>query len=221
VFRRVQLIGRGRVGSAVAARLAERGVALVDDGPELVVCCVPDGAIAAVARELEPGPWVAHVSGATRLTALAPHERRFSVHPLQTFVRRRGAEQLDGAWAAVSGETREAVEHGFALARTLGLTPFVLEDSQRPLYHAGAALASAYLVTLHRAASTLFARAGAPPEALLPLLERTMANGFEPTGPATRGDWPTVEAHLEAIREEAPELEELYRALAEAEAAAV
>jgi predicted short-subunit dehydrogenase-like oxidoreductase (DUF2520 family) len=48
-----------------------------------------------------------------------------------------------------------------------------------------------------------------------------MENGFEPTGPAVRGDWATIDAHLEAIRQAAPELEELYRALAGAERAAV
>ena len=53
-------------------------------------------------RRSTQGPWVAHVSGATPLSALDPHRRRFSVHPLQTFTRARGPEQLDGAWAAVT-----------------------------------------------------------------------------------------------------------------------
>ena len=34
-----------------------------------------------------------------------------------------------------------------------------------------------------------------------------------------RGDWETVEAHLAAIRERRPQLEPLYRALADATAA--
>src|SRR6188508_1464386 len=95
----VNVIGRGRVGSAVAARLLERGVELRADDAELVLLCVPDRAIAEVAAGIEPGPWVAHVSGATPLAALGPHKRRFSVHPLQTFTLARGPEQLDGAWA--------------------------------------------------------------------------------------------------------------------------
>ena len=47
---------------------------------------------------------------------------------------------------------------------------------------------------------------------------RTVENGFELTGPIQRGDWETVERHLEAIRAERPELENLYRALADATA---
>ena len=212
----VNVIGRGRVGSALSARLRERGVELRDGGAELVLLCVPDRAIAEVAAGIEPGPWVVHVSGATPLAALDPHERQFGLHPLQTFTHARGPEQLDGAWAAVSAESDEAFEQGFRLAETLGLNPFELAEEARPLYHAGAAVASNYLVTLHRVAADLFRAAGAPPEALVPLMRRTIDNGFELTGPIERGDWETVEAHRRAIHDEAPELEPMYVALAEA-----
>jgi predicted short-subunit dehydrogenase-like oxidoreductase (DUF2520 family) len=216
---RIHVIGSGRVGSAVAARLSERGIAVrvgrtVEDEPQLVLLCVPDTAIADVARGLTPGPLVAHVSGATPLAALDPHARRFSVHPLQTFTRSRGPEQLDGAWGAVTAETDETRAAGLWLAETLGLRPFELADSARTLYHAGAVFMSNYIVTLHRAATLLFESAGAPPEALEPLLLRTIENDFELTGPIARGDWATVEAHRAAIREARPELEHLYETLA-------
>jgi predicted short-subunit dehydrogenase-like oxidoreductase (DUF2520 family) len=215
----VKVVGAsGRVGSAVSARLRERGLRLEEDDAELVLLCVPDGAISEVARGIAPGPWVAHTSGATRIGALDPHVRRFGLHPLQTFTKRRGPEQLDGAHAAVTAETAEAREVGFELARTLGLEPFALDDAARPLYHAGAAIASNYLVTLHRVASELFEAAGAPPEALVPLMRRTIDNGFELTGPIERGDWETVERHREAIRATRPDLEPLYDVLAEATA---
>jgi predicted short-subunit dehydrogenase-like oxidoreductase (DUF2520 family) len=221
---RIHVIGTGRVGSAVAARLSERGVAVragrvVEGDPELVLLCVPDAAIADVARglnqqSLAPGALVAHCSGATSLSALDPHTRRFSVHPLQTFTRGRGPEQLDGAWAAVTAETDETRAAGLWLAETLGLQPFELADSARTLYHAGAVFASNYLVTLHRAAALLFEGVGAPPEALLPLMQRTIENDFELTGPISRGDWTTVEAHRAAIHAAHPELEHLYETLA-------
>ena len=214
MIERIHVIGSGRVGSAVAARLRERGVAVGGDDPQLVLLCVPDSAIADTARGLIPGPWVAHVSGATPLAALEPHAQRFSVHPLQTFTRRRGPEQLDGVWAAVTAETNEARAAGFELAELLGLHPFELADSARTLYHAGAVFVSNYLVTLHRAASLLLESADAPPEALEPLMRQTIENHFELTGPISRGDWDTVEAHRVAIHDAHPELDDLYETLA-------
>ena len=215
-FTRVQVVGRGRVGGAIAARLSAHG-ALVDDGkPDLVLLCVPDTAIAAVAGAIAPGPWLAHVSGATPLAALAPHTRRFSVHPLQTFTRARGAEQMDGAWAAITGETDDARAAGRHLAGLLALRGFDLRDEDRAIYHAGAAIASNFLVTLHRAAVRAVSAAGAPPDALLPLMRRTIDNGFDLTGPIARGDHATIEAHLAAIKREMPDLEPMYRALAAA-----
>src|ERR1043166_2598837 len=212
----VNVIGRGRVGSAVAARLEERGIPVAERDAELTLLCVPDTAIRDVAQGLSLGHgWIGHVSGATPLSALDPHERRFSLHPLQTFTRARGPEQLDGAWAAVTAETDEARKAGFELATVLGLQPFELADDARPLYHAGAAIASNYLVTLHRVASELFAAAGAPPEAPAALMRRGIENGFELTGPIERGDWDTVESHRAAIREVRADLEPLYAGLAE------
>jgi predicted short-subunit dehydrogenase-like oxidoreductase (DUF2520 family) len=214
MFESVNVIGRGRVGSALAARLRERGVELREDDPELVIVCVPDAAIRGVAARLPQGrSWIAHTSGATPLDALDPHERRFGVHPLQTFSRARGAEQLDGAFAAVTAESGEACRRGFELARALGLQPFALADEARALYHAGAAVASNYLVTLHRVAAELFRAAGAPPEALVPLMRRTIENDFKLTGPIERGDRETIELHRRAIRTFRPELAALYDAL--------
>jgi predicted short-subunit dehydrogenase-like oxidoreductase (DUF2520 family) len=201
------------VGSAVSARLRERGVVVTADDPDLVLLCVPDTAISDVSRCLAPGrAWIGHVSGATPLAALEPHERRFSLHPLQTFDRSGNPSQLDGAWAAVSGETEEALAVARELAELLGLRPFELADEDRTLYHAGAVFASNYLVTLQRAA----VRLGVPAEGVVPLMTRTIENGFDLTGPIARGDWATVEAHKDAIRDAHPELENLYETLAEA-----
>ena len=213
MFDEITVIGAGRAGTAIAARLRERGIAVRDDA-ELHLLCVPDRAIAEVARSIEPGPWVAHVSGGTPLAALDPHGRRFSVHPLQTLTKLRGPEQLDGAFAGVTAETDAALDRATWLAATLGLQPFVLADDKRAVYHAGAAIASNFLVTLYRIASSLTAEAGAPHDAVVPLMTRTIENGFELTGPIARGDWETVERHREALRDTG--FAQLYDVLAEA-----
>lgn len=221
VFDAIHIIGTGRAGGAIRARLRQRRLRVTDGrdpdpSAELVLLAVPDSVIAEVAAGVPIGPWVAHVSGATRLRQLEPHERRFSVHPLQTLTRERGAEQLDGAWAAISGEKEGALVRARWLAETLGLRPFEVADADRALYHAAAVLGGNSVVTLHRVATRLLAEVGAPAEAIVPLMARTIENGFDLTGPIARGDWTTVEEHLQALEERAPDLVPLYTALVEA-----
>lgn len=219
----VCVVGAGRVGSAVSARLARRAQAvwttgrdLVCDGADLVLVCVPDREIAEVARRVTPGPWVAHVSGAATLEALEPHRRRFSLHPLQTFQPGLGEAQLDGAHAAVTADTEEGLAVALALADLLGVRAFELDDGDRATYHAAATMAATFLVTLHDAAGALMEEARAPVEALVPLMRRTIDNGFAATGPFVRGDRETVESHVRAIGARRPELLPLYHALAAA-----
>ena len=221
MFERVHIVGTGRAGGAIRQRLIQRGLRVTDGrepdaAAELVLLSVPDHVIGEVAQRVGIGPWVGHVSGATRLQALDPHRRRFSVHPLQTLTRDRGADQLDGAWAAISAETEDALDRARWLAQTLGTRPFEVADADRALYHAAAVIGGNYLVTLHEVAGRLLDEVGAPREAIVPLMTRTIENGFDLTGPIARGDWATIDAHLAALEERAPELVPLYRALAEA-----
>jgi predicted short-subunit dehydrogenase-like oxidoreductase (DUF2520 family) len=205
VFKSACVVGAGRVGKALAARLGERiptrsttrelDVADVD----LVVLCVPDDEIRSVAEAVPRGAWIAHTSGSTSVEELRGHESRFTLHPLQTFVQEGGPEQLDGAWAGISGESPEALEAARALAELLGLEAFELADDSRPLYHAAAMMASTFVVTLHDVAGELMTAAGGPPEALLPLTRRTVENGFQHTGPLVRGDTQTVKRDGDAI----------------------
>jgi predicted short-subunit dehydrogenase-like oxidoreductase (DUF2520 family) len=216
MFTRIQVVGHGRLGSAVNARLAERGLIASGPNPDLVILCVPDRAIHTVAQSIPTGPWIAHMSGAVPLSALLPHPQRFGLHPLQTFKLGAGPAQFDGASGAVTGESDGARKRGRWLAACLNLRPFDLAEDKRVLYHAGATMASNFLVTLYRASKHLVEAAGAPAEGLVPLIRRTIDNGFELTGPISRGDWATVERHREAIRGSRPELEALYDVLAEA-----
>src|SRR5262249_57983616 len=110
------------------------------------------------------------------------HERRLSLHPLQTFDRSGNPAQLDGAWAAASGETGDALAVARELAELLGLRPFELADEDRTLYHAGAVFASNYLVTLQRAA----VRLGVPAEGLAPLMPGTIDHSLHLTAPVAR-----------------------------------
>jgi len=217
------VIGAGRVGRTVAARLGAPVVGR-DHEPDLSGCrllliATPDEAIRAACEALAPhldaSAAVVHFSGATSIHALdAAPGPTACVHPLQTVWPERGPDQLEGAYAAVTGDQ----ELGGRLARELGMTPFALEDEAKPVYHAASAFASNYLVTLTQVAIGLMERAGLDRElarrALRPLQERTLeVADRQPTGPIARGDAATIGAHLDAI---GPDLEPLYRALGRA-----
>jgi predicted short-subunit dehydrogenase-like oxidoreductase (DUF2520 family) len=219
----IVVIGAGRVGTVVAARLGARlvkhGEPAELDGCTLLAIATPDAAIAGVCRELaprlDPAAGVVHFAGGTSIAALdAAAGPRACVHPLQTVWPDRGPDQLEGAHAAVTGDW----ELGAGFAGRLGMTPFPLADEAKPVYHAASVIASNYLVTLTHAAVSLLGRAGIRRDealaALRPLQHRTVdVAGLPPTGPIARGDAATVEAHLQAV---GPQLEPLYRALGRA-----
>ena len=224
---RLAVIGRGRLGSAVAAALTGAGYEVSGPlgrgadaaGADAVLLCVPDGEIASAAERIAPGTLVGHCSGATGLDPLAPHEA-FSLHPLMT-VTGDGA-RFTGAGAAIAGSTPRALGLATGLARALGMRPVEIADEDRAAYHAAASIASNFLITLEAAAERVASCAGVQRDLLVPLVRASVENwatlGAEDalTGPVARGDQRTVEAQRVAIAERAPELLSLFDALVDA-----
>jgi predicted short-subunit dehydrogenase-like oxidoreductase (DUF2520 family) len=92
-----------------------------------------------------------------------------------------------------------------------------------PLSSAAVALASNFLVTLESAAERVAASAGVDRAELVPLVRATVENWAKAgpaalTGPIARGDHATVRRHRAALAERAPELVDLFDALAVATA---
>lgn len=218
----IAVVGRGRLGCAIGAAL---GIEPLGRGAtpsaSCVLLCVPDGEIASAARAVAPGPLVGHCSGATSLQPLeaAGHEA-FSVHPLMTVPAGAGAGALRGAGAAVAGSSSRALDVARALAGRLGMRAVDVADADRAAYHAAAAIASNFLVTLEGAAERVAATAGVERSLLVPLVRASVENwaalgaADALTGPIARGDEETVSRHLEALSERAPDLVGLYEALA-------
>jgi predicted short-subunit dehydrogenase-like oxidoreductase (DUF2520 family) len=198
----------------------------VAEASDLVFLAVPDDRISAVAGAIR---WRAdmaavHCSGAAGLEALVPAVQQGAAaggfHPLQTFS--GGEAPLAGVTIAVeaSGGLLETLD---AMARALGCCPIHLPSGAKPLYHASAAFASNYVVTLLAQAARLWRPLGFSEAdalaALLPLVKTAVANvernGTRQalTGPIARGDSGTVERHLRALQANAPDLIDLYREL--------
>jgi predicted short-subunit dehydrogenase-like oxidoreductase (DUF2520 family) len=224
---RCAVVGRGRLGIALAPELARSGHEVVGPlgrgadatGCQVALLCVPDGEISAAAAAVASGPVVGHCSGALALDVLGRRDG-FSMHPLMT-VTAQGA-QLRGAGCAVAGSSPRTVELAESLARDLGMRPVHLDDDHRAAYHAAASIASNYLVTLEAAAERLAATAGVERAHLVALVRATVDNwaALGPTraltGPLARGDEETVARQRAAVVERAPELLTLFDALADA-----
>jgi predicted short-subunit dehydrogenase-like oxidoreductase (DUF2520 family) len=223
----VAVVGRGRLGTALARALREAGYDVAGPlgrgaeitGAQAVLLCVPDGEIAAAAAAIPAGAPVGHCSGATGLDALGRHEA-FSLHPLMT-VTARGA-QFAGAGAAIAGTTPHALKLATTLADALGMRAVRISDGDRAAYHAAASIASNFLITLEAAAERLATSAGADRALLVPLVRATVENwatlGPERalTGPVARGDELTVAHQRLAIGERAADLLPLFDALVDA-----
>ncbi len=225
----VCVVGRGRVGSTLAAALTDAGVPVVPDrSADLVILAVPDDALASVATRLDvhPGQVVAHTSGAHGVGILAPAVARgarpLALHPAMTFT--GGPEDLARLRKGIPfGVTAPPDVRPLAedLVHLLGGTPEWIADEHRTLYHAALAHGANHLVTLVNEAVDRLRDAGvAQPERVLdPLLHAALDNALRLgdaalTGPVSRGDADTVAAHLAALAGAAPDSVPAYRALA-------
>jgi len=221
------IVGRGRLGTALAAALADAGLRVAGPlgrgadgaGADAVLLCVPDGEIAAAAAHIRPGTLVGHCSGALGLDVLGEREA-FGLHPLMT-VTAAGAE-FAGAGCAVAGSTPAALAAAHALARCLGMRAVEIADQDRAAYHAAASVASNFLVTLEAAAEHLAATTGTGRDLLAPLVRATVENWAVQgatgaiTGPIARGDEATVLRQRDAVAARAPDLLPVFDALADA-----
>jgi predicted short-subunit dehydrogenase-like oxidoreductase (DUF2520 family) len=224
VRERLAIVGRGRLGNALADALHDGVYELLGPfgrgydgaGADLVLLCVPDEAIEVAASAIAPGPLVGHCSGATGLAPLAAHEC-FSLHPLMT-VTSEGAS-FAGAGAAIAGSTHRALGIAATLAESLGMNAVAVDEHDRVAYHAAASIASNFLITLEAAAERLAASAGVDRELLVALVRATVENwaalGAERalTGPVARGDERTVARQRAAVADRDPELLALFDSL--------
>lgn len=223
---RVRIVGPGRAGGALGLALGRGGwdvepaLGRDDDlrgaahGVDLLVVATPDPSIAEVAARIgsEPTTVIAHLAGSLGLEVLAGHRRPAALHPLVALPDpETGAQRLAaGAWFAVAGDP--LVEQVVA---DLGGHAFTVADEDRARYHAAAVIASNHLVALLGQVERV-APPGVPLEAFLALVRGTVDNvgalgaAAALTGPVARGDWATVQRHLDALP---PEERPAYEAM--------
>ncbi len=208
-------------------------------GADIVFITTPDRAIQDVCGEiargggLKAGALVVHMSGAHSLDLLDDAKEagayRAVIHPLQSVPSmEQGVRNLPGSYFRIEADPG-ALQTAKDLVKALGgielaMPKWIPDKHSAALYHAGAVAVSNYFVALIDYGLKFYEALGADRQealkAALPLIKGTLGNietlGIPAalTGPIVRGDVDTVRGHLEAVRERAPELLDLYRALA-------
>jgi predicted short-subunit dehydrogenase-like oxidoreductase (DUF2520 family) len=211
---KISIVGAGRAGTSFAAALSEVGhdTQLIHHDElervgqsEVVLLCVPDDAIAEVSEAMEPrdSRVVVHVAGSRGLSEVASHPRAGYMHPLAMLsTTELGTRRLQGATFSIGGDdvTAELVE-------SLKGRAIRLSDDQRVNYHATASVAANHLVALMGHVEVLAQSAGLSLRDFVPLIDQALddavAMGAQRalTGPASRADMKTIDAHLAAIPE--------------------
>jgi predicted short-subunit dehydrogenase-like oxidoreductase (DUF2520 family) len=234
----VLVIGRGRLGTALARALGARTtpgrrIAKVA-WPEarVIVIAVPDAEIErvaiAIAPRLAPRAVVLHVAGSRDPSALAACARRGAstgvMHPLVSFASRAHPPPLTGSTFVVDGD-RRAIRAGSDIARAVSARAIRAPLHGAP-YHAVAALVANGSAALASLAVEVLLALGAsrrPAErAVGALLASVAANVAEVgvpgalTGPIARGDALTVSRHREALAGIHPGARAAYDAIAPA-----
>jgi predicted short-subunit dehydrogenase-like oxidoreductase (DUF2520 family) len=208
----ITVVGAGRAGSSFALALGRAGhhARLIHHKevshlgqPDLVLLAVPDDAIRIVSREIAPSEHyvVAHIAGSRGLGELGAHRRVGLMHPLAALPTAEiGADRLFGALYSVSGD--ELID---AVVASLSGRALRLSDEQRVAYHATACVAANHLVALMGHVQVLAESAGLSLEDFLALSHQALADvellgvANALTGPASRADMATIDAHLAAI----------------------
>lgn len=183
---------------------------------DLVLLTVPDSQLPGLIQGLsvtkvwQPGQLAVHTSGAHGIGVFGPAAEigvlGMALHPVMTFAGRpEDLHRIEGAAFGVTAppEFRPVAE---TLVLELGGEPVWVPESARAGYHAALSMGSNHLVTLVNDSAEVLRTAGVedPVRLLGPLLTASLDNALRLgddalTGPISRGDRATVEAHIRAL----------------------
>ena len=207
--------------------------------PQEVLCeadCIlittPDDLILSVCKDIARSPfikgkYVFHMSGAGGLDLLEPAKKAGaavgSIHPLQSFSSIDNAIQnIPSSYFGITVDAK-AKTKAEAIVLALGGKPIYISSKQKSLYHAAACVASNYLVSLLNVVESIYSSIGISEKdakkAYLPLIYGSLKNielsdsVSALTGPIARGDYGTIQKHVDSINANLPQYSSLYSSL--------
>ena len=227
--RAVRFIGQGTPVAISDPRLHTAAVLLITTSDSAIPHVAAELAQLGVGRDAWKGKVVLHTCGSLPSSVLRPLKIRGahigSLHPYQTVPGpQAGVRNLKDCHWGVEGDA-QAVRAARSWVKLLGGVAFSVRPGQKTLYHLSAFIVCPTVVTLMAQAANMLKQVGVPDRISRPMLRKFVtetARNFEVlgaralTGPAARGDWPTIQRHLTALRKSAPEFEPVYQSLLKA-----
>ncbi len=236
-IQKVGIIGIGNVGSYLSHALAIEGflvqsfgrktndaqspdseVYLHPDHFDLILLCVNDEAIAEVSSQIEPSNTIiAHVSGATPLSAIAKkHSHRAVFYPLMSL---KGHSAIDASTIpfCLEANNETTLDALKKVIDRIGAKWNLVNSEERTHLHLAAVLAHNFSNHLHYKAQEVMNAAGLDFRILLPLLENALKSLQQSsakdlqTGPAIRNDEATINRHLQLLDD--PATIDIYKLL--------
>ena len=207
----VQIYARNKArGSAIADMIGSKwgdGELAVAD---LYIISVSDSAVSEVAKSLSIpyGAVVAHTTGCCSIESLAPHEHRAVFYPFQTFSAGRKVDFTKG-YIFVEGATEYALKVVLEVAHRLTAKVAEADGSRRAVVHLSGVFASNFANAMFENATEILAREGLPFDVIAPVIAETAEKAVASqnpravqTGPARRGDMPTLERHRSMLADD-------------------
>ncbi|MFH1120684.1 MAG: Rossmann-like and DUF2520 domain-containing protein [Bacteroidota bacterium] len=196
----------------------------IDDKTDLLILALPDQAIPGFSLSLKNAGiytgLVAHTSGSQSLTAITQYHANGGVfYPLQSFTR-QSTPDISKVPFCIEGASPEITRRLASLAGALSKDVRLIDTVQRAQIHLAAVFACNFTNFMYATADCLLAKSRVDPNILLPLIQETALRiqggdaAALQTGPAVRGDWSTIDMHLNMLRNN-PDMREIYKTISE------
>ena len=221
------------LGDKVNAQVVSENFNDIPRKEKIIILSVEDSEIEPAAVSLAqldtitPEDTIVHTSGALSADALEKLKEKGcktgSFHPMQTFPGiEYSSDRIKGIFFAIEGNDRVS-KILTKFARDMNCETVNLRPEYKTPYHLGGVFTSNFLICLLYIVEQIYEKCGILKKDALkilkPIIYSTLENVDEKgtvnalTGPVVRGDAGSVERHLDYLKKNFPEYEELYRGI--------
>lgn len=228
---KIQIIGRGNVGTNLQAAFRRRGVepdmvsghtleGLREDA-DIYIYAVADHALEQIVDRVHVSARAVHIhtSGTMPLSVFGEDKRHAGImYPYMTFSKQHVLEDFGVVPIFIQAAQIDDIAAIYSLALTLSSHVYEITQAEREKLHVAGVLVNNFPNALYRMAADLLRGTNIPYSALLPLIDETAAkvHSLSPdeaqTGPALREDRAVMDKHMSLLPAEDAEI---YRLISE------